>query len=82
MLNYDSSSISGWTNSTPKTMIWITTKDKAAKAVLARPSTAAWTKASKSTSFFAGLTLLRTLATLSGVAILAPLCAHYFWERG
>jgi len=51
------------------------TKPRAAKAVLARPATAAPKNASRSTSFFPGigLILLRVFSTLSGVATAAPL---------
>mmetsp|Transcript_22883 Transcript_22883/g.48684 ORF Transcript_22883/g.48684 Transcript_22883/m.48684 type:complete len:222 (-) Transcript_22883:432-1097(-) len=73
-----STPVSDWINGRikrlPNTMIWMTINVKAAKAVLARPATAAPTKAFKSISFLpgTGLTLLNDFSTLSGVAMLAP----------
>ena len=67
--------INGLTKRLPYATTWRMTKPRAAKAVLARPATAAPKNASKSTSFFPGigLILLRVFSTLSGVATAAPL---------
>ena len=63
--------INGRINRLPKTMIWITMNVNAAKAVLARPRTAAPTKASKSTSLLPEVFLIRfsVFSTLSFTAI-------------
>ena len=66
-------SINGPTKIDPKAIIWMTTKVKAAKAVLALPATAAPAKAFRSTSVLVRLILVKTASTLSGVATLAPL---------